>query len=55
MRNLGREFVLERNARNSRRLSALNRRNGWGLYVDRSPEETIKLFNEEMAETIKVL
>jgi len=55
MRNLGREFVLERNARNSRRLSTLNRKNGWGLYVDRSPEETINRFNEEMAETIKVI
>jgi glycosyltransferase involved in cell wall biosynthesis len=55
MRNLSREFVIARNQRNSRRLGALNRKNGWGTYVDRSPEEIIKLFDEEMAETIKVV
>lgn len=49
MRNMGTEFVLERNRRNSRRLSKLNRRNGYGLYVDRPSDETVRLFNEEMA------
>jgi glycosyltransferase involved in cell wall biosynthesis len=48
MRNLSKEFVIERNARNSKRLSSLNRKNGWGLYVDMSPEEAGKRFDEEM-------
>jgi glycosyltransferase involved in cell wall biosynthesis len=55
MRNMGKEFVVARNARNSARLSVLNRKNGWGLYVDRPQEETERLFDEEMSQTTVVI
>lgn len=55
MRNMGAQFVVDRNKRSASRLSESNRRNGFGLYVDR-PEETIReLFYTEMSEATIVL
>lgn len=55
MRNLSKQFVVERNMRNSRRLSKFNRDRGWGTYVDRTKEEIEKLFEEEMSQSTKIL
>lgn len=55
MRNLSFEYVIERNARMSRRMSALNRQMKWGWHVDISPEEIKKHMVEEMCRLIKVV
>jgi glycosyltransferase involved in cell wall biosynthesis len=55
MRHLGKEYVIERNARASKRLSALNRSMGWGWHVDTPEEEQCKWIDNEMQSLIKVL
>ena len=55
MRNMGVQFVIDRNKRSSERLSKDNRNHGYGLYVDRPEEEIRRLFYEEMSEAIKIL
>jgi len=55
MRNVSLDFVLQRNARNSVRLSALNRKLGYGLYVDKPREELTRLFYQEMSEATIII
>lgn len=55
MRNMGAQFIIERNIERAARLSEVNKRNGFGLYVERPPEETRRLFYEEMSEATTVI
>jgi glycosyltransferase involved in cell wall biosynthesis len=55
MRNLSREFVVNRNARSSKRLSEFNRVRGWGLYVDMTASEIRDRFDKEMREATIVI
>ena len=55
MRHLGSDYVIERNARASKRLSALNRSMGWGYHSDAPPEEVIKYMQNEMTGLIQVV
>lgn len=55
MRNLGIEYMLERNHRASARRSELNKRMGWGYHVDFPDSEVITYYNNETTGLIKVL
>lgn len=55
MRNMGKDFVIERNQRNARRLSKFNRDRNWGTYVDGTPQETEDKFYKEMSEATIVI
>lgn len=55
MRNLGLDFVIERNLRARERASAINKQNGWGLHVEWPKEEWIKRFNEGTAEAKNII
>jgi len=50
MRNLGKEFVVERNLRAQKRNSQLNKDNGWGTHVDWPEEEWIRIYDEGMTQ-----
>ena len=55
MRHLGLEYVLNRNARFSLRMSDLNRSMGWGYHVDSPPESVAKYMSDEMTGLIQVI
>lgn len=55
MRNMGREFVIERNMRARRRNSQLNKERGWGVHVDWSEEEWMRIFDEGIKNATKVI
>ncbi len=55
MRHLGEDYVIARNARTSKRLSAYNRQRGWGFHVDEPPEKVIEYMRNEMTGLIKVI
>lgn len=55
MRNLSKEYVNERNARNFARLSEVNKKNNWGYHFGNSPEETNQYIDNEMTVLIKVI
>lgn len=55
MRHLSKEYVIERNARASKRRSELNKQMGWGYHVDFPPEKVIEYIDNEMTALIKVV
>jgi hypothetical protein len=55
MRNLSKEFVIERNVRTRSRLSELNKKHGWGGHLNRSVAEMSMRLDEEMKGLIKVI
>ena len=54
-RNLGIDFVIERNLRARRRNSEINKLNGWGVHVDWSEDEWRRIFDEGMANATKII
>jgi len=54
-RNLGIDFVVERNLRARKRNSDLNKQNGWGVHVDWSVEEWKQIFEEGLRNAIEVI
>jgi hypothetical protein len=55
MRNLSKQFVIERNARHSQRRSQINKDKGWGDHVDFPVSDVMKSFDEAMLKLIKVI
>lgn len=54
MRNLGLQFLLERNERHARRRAQVNKEKGWGDHVSIPREEMIAKFNAGLAESVKI-
>lgn len=54
MRNLGIDFVVERNMRARKRNSQLNRDMGWGVHVEWSEEEWRRIFDEQYKLATKI-
>lgn len=54
MRNLSRQFVIDRNMRARRRNCELNRQMGWGCHVDWTEEEWMRRFDEGISQAIKI-
>lgn len=55
MRNLSKEFVIERNMRARHRNSQMNKEMGWGVHVEWPQEEWERIFDEGMRNAIKIL
>ena len=55
MRNLSREFTVNRVMSHARRMGEYNKKMGWGAHVFKSKEEIIAQMEEEMRDLIKVL
>jgi glycosyltransferase involved in cell wall biosynthesis len=55
MRNLSKQYVIDRNARASARLSELNKTMGWGYHYNATPEEIGQYFDNEMTALVKVV
>jgi len=55
MRNLSKEFIIERNMRARKRNSELNRQMGWGCHVDWSEEEWIRRYEEGLQLAIEII
>jgi glycosyltransferase involved in cell wall biosynthesis len=55
MRNLSKEYVIDRNARAAARLSQLNKDMKWGYHYNATPEEISKYFDDSMTALIKVV
>jgi hypothetical protein len=55
MRNLGQEFIVERNLRARKRQSVENRQMGWGVHVDWPQEEWIRRYEDEMKQAKKII
>ena len=55
MRHLSKQYVIDRNARFSKRLSQLNREKGWGWHVDLPAEDIIRYMDDSMKTLIKIL
>lgn len=54
-KNIGLDYVIERNQMLSNRLSAINRENHWGWHYTLSREEVIIFFTQQMQRLIKVI
>jgi glycosyltransferase involved in cell wall biosynthesis len=54
MRYLSIDYVLDRNRMGAQRLSALNRKMGWGYHFDFPPEKVIADFNEAKRDLIDI-
>jgi glycosyltransferase involved in cell wall biosynthesis len=55
MRNLSKEFIIERNLRARARNSQANRQNGWGVHVDWPQEKWIADFEEGLKQAVKII
>ena len=55
MRNLSKEFIIERNLRARRRNSEQNRLNGWGCHVDWPEDEWIRRYEEGLKEATEII
>jgi len=55
MRNLGKEFIVERNLRARKRQSIVNRQMGWGVHVDWTKEEWIRRYEEEFSQARQII
>jgi glycosyltransferase involved in cell wall biosynthesis len=55
MRNLGKEFIINRNLRARKRQSELNRQMGWGIHVDWDESEWVRRYEEEMKQATKII
>jgi glycosyltransferase involved in cell wall biosynthesis len=55
MKNLSRQYVIERNAYLGPRLSAINKRNGWGYHMKFGAKEINTAFDNAMGSLIKIL
>lgn len=55
MRYLSKEYVIDKNARHSRRMSEINRTNRWGWHVDKPAELIIAEFDENMKHLTKII
>lgn len=55
MRNLSKEYLIERNGRSARRLSPLNQQMRWGWHFGIPAEELSKFMDDEMVNLTKVL
>jgi glycosyltransferase involved in cell wall biosynthesis len=55
MRNLGREFVINRNLRARQRNSKFNKEMGWGVHVEWSQEEWMHIFDEGINQATKII
>ena len=55
MRNLGQEFIVERNLRARKRQSVVNRQMGWGVHVDWTEAEWIRRYEDEMKQAKKII
>ena len=54
-RNLGIDFVIERNLRARRRNSEMNRTMGWGVHVDWSEQEWRDIFNDGLCKATRII
>ena len=54
-RNLGIDFVIERNMRARKRNSQQNKEKGWGVHVEWSEDEWRRIFEEGMQNAIEVI
>lgn len=55
MRNLSREFIIERNIRARGRNSKLNNEMGWGCHVNWSEEEWVRIYEEGLQNATKII
>lgn len=55
MRNLSKDFIIDRNLRARKRNSEINRANGWGVHVDWPKEEWIRRYEEGLQEATNIL
>jgi glycosyltransferase involved in cell wall biosynthesis len=55
MRYLSRQYLIERSARAGQRLSALNRKNGWGYHMNFTPERIGVDYDNEIKKAIRVI
>lgn len=54
-RNLGIDFVVERNLRARRRNSELNKLNGWGVHIEWSEQEWRSIYEEGLKNATKIV
>ncbi len=55
MRYLSKQYLIERSARAGQRLSALNRKNGWGYHMNFTAERIGSDYDNEIKKSIRVL
>lgn len=55
MRNLSKDFIIDRNLRARKRNSEINRANGWGVHVDWPEEEWLRRYEEGLREATDIL
>ena len=55
MRNLSKQFVIDRNMRARKRNSKINKEHGWGCHVEWSEEEWMRQFDEGMKQAKKII
>lgn len=55
MKYMGLDYYLARTALSNSRLSALNKKLGWGIHYQRTPEELTREFNEGLSNAVNVI
>jgi glycosyltransferase involved in cell wall biosynthesis len=55
MRYLSKQYLIERSQRAGQRLSALNRKNGWGYHMNFTPERIGSDYDNEIKKTIQIV
>jgi glycosyltransferase involved in cell wall biosynthesis len=55
MRHLGKQYIIDRNAGYAKRMSELNKKNGWGWHLTQTTEQICVGFDKEFAITRQVI
>ncbi len=55
MRHLGKQYIIDRNAGYAKRMSEINKKNGWGWHLTQTAEQISIGFDKEFAITRKVI
>jgi len=55
MRHLGKQYIIDRNRAYAKRMSDLNKKNGWGWHLTQTPEQISEGFDKEIKLTRQVI